>query len=178
MRLPLTLTALSALALVGSGAGVLLGRSAVAEINPVYFSEAATRFHSDLSATPPSMDAPPALTASELSAAELGQALGTGCVRCRTASDLYYPVHDTDEDGYRTGWALVDSAPVAQQTVQDSEPAVEADAERARADAEHAAALARVHAYSSYAVAADSRLEVAAAPADPAQLASAEPVTE
>lgn len=171
MRLPLTLTALSVLALVGSGAGVLLGRSAVAEINPVYFSEAATRFHSDLSATPPSMDAPPALTASELSAAELGQALGTGCVRCRTASDLYYPVHDTDEDAYQSGWALVDPAPVAQQTVQDSEPAVEADAERA-------AALARVHAYSSYTVAAHPRLDVAAAPADPAQLASAEPLTE
>jgi hypothetical protein len=175
-RHPLTLPILSALALVGSGAGVFLGRSAIAEINPAYFSGPEPRFHADLSANPPSMDAP-VHRAGALSAAELDQALGSGCVGCRTYPQEYFPVHDTDESGYRTGWASMDEPSVAGPAVQLSsdEPNQAELAERDAAQAEHAAALVRVHRYSGFAVATEPQSAAAGGPEpEPTPYASAE----
>jgi hypothetical protein len=86
----MTLPLIGALALAGVGAGVQLGHAALSEINPVYFSDPPTRFHSDLVANPPSTSPPQLVAAS----AEDPNALGAGCVGCRTYPEEYYPVHD------------------------------------------------------------------------------------
>jgi hypothetical protein len=84
-----------ALAVTGVGAGVHLGHSAIAEINPIYYNEPATRFHADLSASRPS-DSPTPMRLSAPDPAELG----TGCVGCRTYPEEYYPIHDASIDRY------------------------------------------------------------------------------
>ena len=164
---PFTIATLSGLALVGSGAGLLLGRAAIAEINPIYFAERETRFHADLGPQPYSPGAAPVVRAGTLSAAELDQALGRGCIGCRAVAAEYYPVHSSSEDGYRSGWAAIDEAPMPVAPVQ-AEPAP-SEAEGMAAEAEHEAGLVAVHRYSSFEVEAP---EPALAPGP--QLASAE----
>lgn len=93
---PFTLSSMTALALAGTGLGLYLGKSAVAEINPAYFGSAAseTRFHSDLVAKRPTWDNPPAV----LQNAALTTGYGTGCVGCRAYPEEYFPVHDPAVD--------------------------------------------------------------------------------
>lgn len=95
MTQPMTLPLIGALALAGIGAGVHLGHSALAEINPIYYAPSPTRFHSDLVANPPSFSAPALF--SDASADTPG-ALGTGCVGCRTYPEEYRPIHDATVD--------------------------------------------------------------------------------
>jgi hypothetical protein len=145
---PLTLPALSVLALVGTGTGIVLGRSAVSEINPAYYSDPEPRFHADLGPHRPNMEAP-VHRAGALTAAEMDQALGTGCVNCRLAPGSYYPVYRQAESGAATDYALVDSAPAPIAAVQvEASP----DPAEAAAETEHAEALVRVHRYASYEV--------------------------
>jgi hypothetical protein len=151
---PLTLPALSVLALVGTGTGIVLGRSAIAEINPAYYSDPEPRFHADLGPHRPNMEAP-VYRAGALTAAEMDQALGTGCVNCRLAPGSYYPVYRQAESGAATDYALVDSAPPPVAAVQ-VEPSP--DPAQATAETEHAEALVRVHRYASYEV---SQVQVA-----------------
>lgn len=169
---PLTLSALSALALVGSGLGVYLGRSAVAEIDPAYYtSTPERRWHADLSPGHSLSGGAPIVRAGALSPAELDQALGRGCVGCRTYPEEYLPIHASDEDGYRLGWAAVEEAPVGETAaqVQPTLPS-EADlAEQAAAEAERQAALVAVHNYSTFDVVAPAPEEL-----QTTQLASAD----
>lgn len=76
---------LGAIAILGGTSGVLLGKSAVGEINPFYYTPRAERFHADLGVAPPRFDAPPALTAPAL-VANRG-----GCIGCRTWPEEYRP---------------------------------------------------------------------------------------
>jgi hypothetical protein len=48
MAYPVALPAMAALSIAGAAVGVQLGRSAIAEINPVYFSTPQARFFADL----------------------------------------------------------------------------------------------------------------------------------
>jgi hypothetical protein len=153
---PLTLPALSVLALVGTGAGVFLGRAAIAEINPAYYSGPEPRFHADLSPNPPNMDAP-VYRAGALTAAEMDQALGSGCVNCPRAAGAYYPVYRQAESGAATEMALVDSSP---ETIPAAQVRHVPDAEQAAAEAEHAEALVRVHRYASYQVTEEPAITV------------------
>ncbi|MDP8912328.1 MAG: hypothetical protein M3N39_01970 [Pseudomonadota bacterium] len=100
MAHPLTLPTAALLALAGIGAGIYLGHSAIAEINPMYFSQPATRFHADLSANRPFESAPPALLPQARD-----PALGTGCIGCRTYPEEYYPIHEASLDRYSSGFA-------------------------------------------------------------------------
>lgn len=107
MPSPMSALTLACLSLVGAGAGVFLGRDAVGEINPIYFSERATSWHADLAANqPPAWETIPA---SSVTDAELGIGLGSGCVGCREYPEEYYPRHDESVD--YDNWSGSASAP-------------------------------------------------------------------
>lgn len=135
MAQSMTLPLVGALALAGVGAGIQLGHSALAEINPIYYSAPPTRFHSDLVANPPSMAAP------QMAVAETEQAapLGNGCVGCRTYPEEYYPIHDATVDD-SPGVYAVDGAKVRVAAVQE-QPDPEAD--RLRSEIERVTLYAR-----------------------------------
>lgn len=83
---------LGGLALIGAGAGLHLGWSAIGEINPVYFSRAhpASSFHGDLGPNR-SYDSGPQMPSIEQAGT---RAPGTGCVGCRPYPEEYRPVPD------------------------------------------------------------------------------------
>ena len=152
----LTTATLGVLAIAGSATGVFLGRAAVSEINPIYFSERADTFHGDLVAYRPQVAGEADIyRAGQLSPAEMAQALGTGCVGCRTYPEEYRPRQDpaVEPERYRE---LSSDAPV-QLAVYDPQ----AD------EAGRSADFAQVERYSSYPVAAaaeaPAEVELAAA---------------
>lgn len=120
MAHPLTISTAGVLALLGVGAGVHLGRSAIAEINPIYYSEAPTRFHADLSPYRSTGSAP------SISLAQGGDAPIAGdCVGCRTYPEEYYPIHDASIDRYSSDYALssdVAPAPAAAEAAEEPSP--------------------------------------------------------
>lgn len=122
-------------AVVGIGAGVQLGQSAIAEINPVYFREAETRFYADL--TPAGYSPGTAYVPRQGMAGQLD--LGTGCVGCRTYPEEYYPAHEASGAEYEEEWAVDEAVPAL------AEPPAEAPEEVAR----RAGELARVERYAS-----------------------------
>ena len=75
------LPSIASLALVGSALGIYLGKSAIAQIDPVYFSTpfSVAKFHADLTPSPPSFEAAPIMFQD---ASTIG-GLGTGCVGCQ-----------------------------------------------------------------------------------------------
>ena len=117
MAHPLTLPTVGLLALAGIGAGIHLGHSAIAEINPMYFSQPATRFHADLSANRPLDPAAPAL----LTQAK-DPALGTDCIGCRTFPEEYYPIHEASLDRYSSGFASSGDAPQPELAEEQPDP--------------------------------------------------------
>ena len=119
MAHPLTLPTVGLLALAGIGAGIHLGHSAIAEINPMYYSQPATRFHADLSANRPIDSTPPALLAQAND-----PALGTGCIGCRTFPEEYYPIHEASLDRYSSGLAA--NADVSSPAMAEEQPDPEA----------------------------------------------------
>ena len=119
MAHPLTLPTAGLLALAGIGVGIHLGHSAIAEINPMYFSEPPTRFHADLSANRPLDSAPPTLLA-----AAKDPALGSGCIGCRTFPEEYYPIHEASLDRYSSGYAS--NADATDPAVAEEQPDPEA----------------------------------------------------
>jgi hypothetical protein len=133
---PLTLPTLGVMVLAGAGAGFHLGWSAVAEINPLYFSkvEAPSRFYGDLAPNRndgSSAGAPIAEQADRL-------ALGSGCIGCRTYPVDYRPVPDPAiEQVYAP---VRERAPPAELAAYEQEAPEQA--ERRKAD------LARVELYS------------------------------
>ncbi len=143
-----TLPALAALALTGTGAGIYLGRAAVAEINPIYYSEPEARFHGDLVPYRPTQAA--GYQAGELSTANLEQALGRGCVGCRDYPEEVVLVHRGS------------AGKIMAQPAETSADPVQAVAYQQASSAE----FASVERYTSYPVAA----EPAAAPVETAQV--------
>lgn len=98
MAHPITLPTMGVLALLGAVGGVHLGRSAIAEINPVHFKwkEKGSSFYADLTPNR-SFDSQPR-TITE----EAAPALGSGCVGCTTYPEEYFPIHDPAVDGFET----------------------------------------------------------------------------
>jgi len=136
MKLPI----IGALAVAGGALGLHLGNSAIAEIDPSYFQDPPTRFHSDLS---PYRSAPSAPYAG---AAE-GPAplvLGTGCVGCRTYPEEYYPQTDPAVE------ALYDSPDAAEPPIELAAASTNED----QALAERQAMLDRLDRYARFAVTA------------------------
>jgi hypothetical protein len=145
---------LAGLALVGTAAGVSLGHSAVSEINPLYYSEAPTRFHGDGVPLRPDWTEPQLA-----SAAAPVQGLGSGCFGCGEEPAAYAaPAVVTYTDSWRAD-AERAAAPVAPHYVEDAP-----DPERER-----------VVRYSSYPITEDERPAEPEAAEEPA---AAEFVTE
>ncbi len=155
MAHPLTLPTIGVLTLVGAGLGIQLGKSAIAEINPHYFSERPTRFHADLS---PNRSRTADLYTARQDMADAGL-LGSGCFGCRTFPEEYYPSHDPAVDSPQSS----DFESQAEVRLASSE---EQPFEQV---ASRQAALDRVQRYAGFAVSSDE----ATAPASSADEASA-----
>lgn len=93
MTHPLTLPALAILSVVGAGVGIQLGRSAIAEINPVHFAEEApSLFHADLVPYRRSTtDGPQQLAAN----APLPSSPTIACFGCGIMAPEYHPSEPT-----------------------------------------------------------------------------------
>jgi hypothetical protein len=142
-----TLPIMAGLAILGAAAGVNIGRSAVAEINPAYFNEADDSFHADL--VPYRSPDWAQVQASEYRSAQqpvLVGDLGGGCVGCRTYPVEYVPRHEPAVDGYAA------SAPQPAQVIVVETPAAP-DPDRER-----------IQLYSSYPVSSDEKPAAAAEP--------------
>lgn len=153
----LTWPTIGVLALLGTVAGVHLGYSAIAEINPVYFAsrEPRSSFHADLVPHRPSDSAPVALAPDDAM-------LGAACIGCRDYPEEYYPIHDASVDGgYDSEWASDDSAEAIQLTAY----AVETLAEVARRKAD----IERVERYAHAPVTAEEQFASAEVPASEPQ---------
>ena len=133
----LALPTLAALALTGTAGGIYLGRAAVAEIDPMYFSQAETRFHADL--VPHRLGQAAGYQAGDLSQANLDQALGRGCVNCLTYPEEVL-VHRASAEKYLPAPADFDPKPIEVAPAEVSAPAE----------------FAAVHPYMSYPVAAQT----------------------
>ena len=118
-----TLPIMAGLAILGAAAGVNLGRSAISEINPAYFTEPDTRFHADLS--PYRSPDWAQLQAAEYRAAQqpvpVGD-LGSGCIGCRDYPVEYVPRHDPAMDGYQDGRSASAAEPVLATVVEPPAP--------------------------------------------------------
>jgi hypothetical protein len=115
---------LGGLALIGTAAGVSLGHSAVSEINPVYFTSAPDRFHTDRTPQGPDL-APPPAALSAVSA----EGLGSGCFGCSAARTEFYaaPAVVNYTDSWRAA-AERASAPIETVIIEEAAP----DPERER----------------------------------------------
>jgi hypothetical protein len=96
--------------------GVYLGRAAVSEINPIYYSTPEPRFHADL--VPYRASAAAGYRAGDLSQANLDQALGRGCVNCLTYPEEVILVHRGQADKYVPGGAEVAAEPAVAAAVE------------------------------------------------------------
>lgn len=92
---PFTLPTLTMLTLVGAGAGLLLGNSALSEIDPVYFSSSVggSSFHADLVPGRPAWND---VAGAPVQNAAFASGFGSGCINCRTYPEEYLPVPDRD----------------------------------------------------------------------------------
>lgn len=153
MPVSTTLPVIAGLSILGASLGVTLGRSAISEINPAYFSDPEDSFHSDL--VPYRSPDWAQVQASEYRAAQqpvLVGDLGSGCIGCRDYPVEYVPRHDPAVDGYEDGYAA--SAPQPAQIVIVETPAAPDPARE------------RIQLYSSYPVSSDEKpAQVAEAPA-------------
>lgn len=152
-----TLPIMAGLSILATALGVSLGKSAISEINPAYFSDPEDSFHSDL--VPYRSPDWAQVQAAEYRAAQqpvLVGDLGSGCIGCRDHPVEYVPRHDPAVDGYADGHAA--SAPQPARIVIVETP-VAADSARER-----------IQRYSSYPVSSEERpAEVAEAPAETAE---------
>jgi hypothetical protein len=117
-----TLPIMAGLAILGAALGVNLGRSAISEINPAYFSDPEDAFHSDL--VPYRSPDWAQVQAAEYRAAQqpvLVGELGSGCIGCRDYPVEYVPRHDPAVDGYQDSYSA--SAPQPAQIVVVETPA-------------------------------------------------------
>lgn len=148
-----TFSTLAALALVGAGTGVHLGRSAISQINPLYYSPLNTT--KSYAALTPHRSVEGTSSAARLAAIEDAAALGDGCVGCATYPEEYFPQRDGLEDGYSaSAWSSRNEEPAAVEYAAYQEAPAAPDP--AREDIER---------YSSYPVAAEvEEPKIAAAP--------------
>lgn len=124
MAHPMTLPALAGLSIVGMALGVHLGRSAVAEINPAYFTEPEVPFHADM--VPGGAPDWAQVQVTEYQRTGLVEGLGNGCVGCRDYPIDYVPESDPAvdgaNDGYEDGWSASSGEAVQAVMVEESEP--------------------------------------------------------
>ena len=155
MPVPTTLPMVAGLSILGAALGITFGRSAVAEINPAYFSEAEDDFHADL--VPNGSPDWAQVQQTEYRAAQqpvmVGE-LGSGCIGCRDYPVAYVPRHDPAVDLYSGGYEASEAQPA--QIVIVETPAPDPAREQ-------------IQRYSSYPVSSEERpVQVAEAPVEQA----------
>ena len=140
-----TLPIIAGLSILGASLGVTLGRSAISEINPAYFSDPEDSFHSDL--VPYRSPDWAQVHAAEYRAAQqpvrVGE-LGSGCIGCRDYPVEYVPRREPAVDGYSDGYAASAPAAAPAQIYIVETPAPDP-------------ARARIQAYASYPVSSEER---------------------
>lgn len=146
----MTLPVAATLAIGGTGLGVFLGQTAVAEIDPVYFSSpsSGSRFHADLSPNPGSRDW------SNRPLPEVQQASFHDCVGCRTYPEEYRPTTDPDFEAYVASYAMAEP----EMIIDDVDREIAAMTRHAAIDAE----FETVARYTDYPVDAEAEREQAA----------------
>lgn len=146
----MTLPVAATLAIGGTGLGVFLGQSAVAEIDPVYFSSppSGSRFHADLSPNPGTRDW------SNQSLPDARQVSFYDCVGCRTYPEEYRPTTDPEFEAYVASYAMAEPDVI----IDDVDREIAAMTRRAAIEAE----FETVARYTDYPVAADAEREDAA----------------
>lgn len=129
MAHPLTLpTTIGLLALAGAATGIYLGKDSISQINPIYFRDPPTRFHSDLSAYQA-----PATAGYDRRAEAVGMVdPAAGCFGCRVYPEEYYPQHDSAVDGFTETY----SEPAGPVELAVAQAAPDADLLRRQADLE------------------------------------------
>ena len=142
---PFALPAVGGLSILAAATGVWLGKSAVAEINPVYYDEAETRFHADLAPNRSPDWAQVQVT--EYVQAGLAD-YGGYCLGCIDYPEEYAPAARREPEGVEDGWAASAEYFVEQEEVQ---PAVIETARNPEWE--------RVERYASYPVTAEDRAE-------------------
>lgn len=162
MANPFSFSYLSGLAVAGVGLGVILGSSAISEIDTAYFRTAlsSSSFHADLVANRPAFDS--ASAPLETASAPLG--FGSSCIGCRTYPEEYYPIHDPAVDGVSDSYSAFRTPPAE---------VILADAERYMDSRPSAVELKNVERYAHYRVAEEEEAE-SAAPVQEAAPAPAE----
>ena len=153
-----TLPLIAGLTVFGAAAGVWLGRSAIAEINPAYYASAPERFHADQ--VPYRSPEWAQVQAAEFQQTGSFEGLGTGCLGCGAGDTVYAaPTVVTYGEGWTEG-AIAEAQPL------------QAPAAPAAPDPD----VERVLRYASYAVSSEEAAAAASAqaPAEPEVYASAE----
>jgi hypothetical protein len=145
----LTLPTIGVLAIGGAALGMHLGNISIAEINPIYFQEAPTRFHADLAAYQS-----PGSTGYNLRTAAAPADMS--CVGCRTYPEEYFPRRDSAIDEMLEE-RPVQRAPVVLASAEAAEPA---------APAERDPALDRLERYARFAVVAEEQRPASAPTAE------------
>jgi hypothetical protein len=140
-----SLPIMAGLAVAGAVGGVVLGHSAVSEIDPAYYSSPPTRFHADQAANRSGDWAQ--VQVQDYEKAGLADGLGQGCYGCRAGRVEYHAAPAVTT--YGEAW--VSEAVLA----VDEAPAVPAEAVVEAPDPE----LERVQLYASYPVSAEEEAE-------------------
>ena len=145
MAYPKTLPLIAGLSIVGAAGGVWLGRSAIAEIDPAYYSSPADRFHADQ--VPYRSPEWAQVQAADYQQQGLVEGLGTGCMGCGAQSgDIVYAAPAVA--GYGDAWTA-GAAAQAEPVAPAAAPAPDPD-------------LERVLRYASYAVSSEEAARAAA----------------
>ena len=103
MAYPIALPAIAGLSIMGAACGIWLGKSAVSEINPVYYQEPETRFHADL--VPYRSPDWAKVQAVELQQAGMGEDYGRFCLGCIDYPEEVRFARTREPDGWNDGWS-------------------------------------------------------------------------
>ena len=147
----MTVPTVAALTVAGVALGVHFGHAAIAEINPVYYSEPESRYFADLS---PYRSPEWAQSEPRQAALDFSEGLGPGCVKCPAYPEEYVPQHDAAIDSRLNGsWQQTAYEPVQYAVYEVSDPAAEAE-------------RAAVERYAMAPVSEDEEAETVAAPVE------------
>jgi hypothetical protein len=152
----MTVPTIAALSVAGVALGVHFGHSAIAEINPAYYSEPESRYFSDLS---PYRSPEWAQSEPREAVLDFSEGLGPGCVKCPDYPEEYVPQHDPAVDVYfASSWQPPAYEPVQYAVYEVSDPVAVAD-------------LAAVERYATAPVSEEEAAELAP-PVEPAAVES------
>lgn len=119
-----TVPILAGLTILGSMTGVSIGRSTIAQINPVYFQPPSSHFYSELTPNRGPADQQPDLGGTDYVQADYAYSAAPGCGACMDYPVDYKPRHDKAVDVIEDSRsASASSEPVLASETEWREPA-------------------------------------------------------